>query len=304
MGYNAAIMANFVLLVIQNILFIVNPISHGIKDRNIEKEIKKNINPQQYQYKIIYTEYPHHATELVSQALGQYDIIGVIGGDGTVNEVGKALIGSKSALAIIPAGSGNGLARHLGVPVDIAKALKALSHSRAIKMDVGMVNGKPFLVTAGVGFDAMIAEKFASFGRRGFSSYFQIAVEEFFHYEPKSYFLEVDGKPLFRKALMISFANASQFGNDVVIAPKARINDGYLDLVIVKPFPFYALPEILLHLLHGTFHHSSYVETYRCRSVTFKEPFPIAHLDGEPIHFDTPLKVEILRDRLKVLTPI
>lgn len=295
-------MALFVLI-IQNILFIINPLSHSAKKGNIEKEIKKNLDLKHYNYDIVYTQHPKHATELAHKAIGSYDIVAAIGGDGTVNEVAKGLMGSDVSLAIIPTGSGNGLARHLEIPVDVEKALKTLNHSEPLLIDVGMVNNHPFFVAAGVGFDAKIAEKFSTFGRRGFLSYLQITLEEYLDYQPSTYYLEIDSQPFIRKAMMVSIANASQFGNDVIIAPAAQVNDGYLDLVILKQFPFYAAPDVFLHLIQGKFNECSHVETFRCKQVSIKNRCSNAHLDGEPFTFNADLTFAIKPKYLKVMAP-
>src|SRR5262249_1311819 len=155
-----------------------------------------------------YTQYPQHATELALKAVrDSADIIAAVGGDGTVNEIGKALINTKAVLAIIPAGSGNGLARHLGIPVGLTRAIKALNHAHPMAIDTAKINEEIFLGTAGIGFDAHIAHAFAQFGKRGFLSYCQVALKEFSQYEPQSYHMTIDGKQLIRKALILTFAN-------------------------------------------------------------------------------------------------
>jgi diacylglycerol kinase (ATP) len=163
--------------------------------------------------------------------------IAAVGGDGTVNEVGRALVHSEAVLAIIPVGSGNGLARHLGIPVGLKKGIKALNHAYPIVIDTGKINDKIFLGVAGIGFDAHIAHKFALFGKRGFFSYCQVASREFSLYAPQSYFITIDGKQITKKAFILTFANSSQYGNNFLIAPKARVSDGYLDLVIIDDIP-------------------------------------------------------------------
>nr|ALS90992.1 TIGR00147: lipid kinase, YegS/Rv2252/BmrU [uncultured bacterium] len=168
-------------------MFIVNPISHEIKGLDIKKIIEKNLDINQFEYTILYTQYAQHASELAQEALiNSADIIAAVGGDGTVNEVGSVLVNAEAVLAIIPVGSGNGLARHLGIPVGLTKAIKALNSGHPVMIDTAKINEKAFLGVAGIGFDAHIAHKFALFGKRGFFSYCQVAAKEFFLYTPQS----------------------------------------------------------------------------------------------------------------------
>lgn len=288
----------------QRIVFIVNPISHEIKGLNIKKIIETNLDPNRFDYKIVYTQYAQHASQLAQDALiNSADIVAAVGGDGTVNEVGRALIDTETALAIIPVGSGNGLARHLGIPVGLIKAIKALNHSHTIVIDTAKINNETFLGVAGIGFDAHIAHQFARFGKRGFFSYCQVALREFSLYEPKSYLITIDGKQIIRKAFVLTFANSSQYGNDFIIAPKAKISDGYLDLVLIDNIPIYSIPQFLYRFGHGTLSHSHLFETHKFREITIQDPYMQAHIDGEPTLFENEIKVTIQPKSLKVLIP-
>jgi len=153
----------------KQIVFIVNPISHEIKNQNVEKLIKSDLDHNKYEYTIVYTQHANHATKLAHEALERsVDIIAAVGGDGTVNEVGKALVHTKGTLAIVSVGSGNGLARHLGIPIGIVRVVKALNFARSVTIDTAKINDRVFLGVAGVGVDAHIAQEFANFGKRGF----------------------------------------------------------------------------------------------------------------------------------------
>ena len=288
----------------QRIVFIVNPISHEIKGLDIRRIIEENLDSKQFEYKIVYTQYAQHATKLAQDALlDSTDIIAAVGGDGTVNEVGRALVNTKAVLAIIPVGSGNGLARHLGIPVGLTQAIKALNQAHPIVIDTAKINDKTFLGVAGIGFDAHIAHKFAQVGKRGSFSYYQVALSEFSRYEPKSYRITIDGKQIIRKAFVLTFANSSQYGNDFIIAPKARISDGYLDLVILDDIPGYSIPQFIYKFRQGTLDRSHHFETHRFREITIHHPYLQAHIDGEPILFQNAIKVTIQPKSLKILVP-
>ena len=288
----------------KKILFIVNPISHGLREVNFQRVVEKNLDLSEFEYKIVYTEYPKHAVELTQKALNdRIDIVAAVGGDGTVNEIGKTLVKSATALAIIPAGSGNGLARHLGIPIDPVQAVKALNHAQTIVIDTAKINNQTFLSVAGIGFDARIAWEFASFGKRGKLAYLQVALKEFPSYDSKPYLLTIDGKQTLKKAFILSFANGSQYGNGFMIASQARLQDGYLDLIIVEELPTYALPAFLYRFKQGTLHESGRVESIRFKELTIHQQRTEGHVDGEPVAFQGDIKVEIQPASLKVLVP-
>lgn len=287
----------------KQIVFIVNPISHEIKGVDIKKIIEKNLDSSQFDYKILYTQYAQHATKLAQEALTSSDIIAAVGGDGTVNEVGGALINTKAMLAIIPVGSGNGLARHLGIPVGLTEAIKALNHAHSIVVDTAKINDKTFLGVAGIGFDAYVAHKFALFGKRGFFSYCQVALKEFSSYTSQPYSILIDGKQINRRAFILTFANSSQYGNNFIIAPKARISDGYLDLVIIDDIPAYSIPQFLYRFRNGTLNYSSHFETHPFKEITIQSSYIQAHIDGEPIVCQNEIKVKVQPKSLKILIP-
>ncbi len=286
----------------KRIVFIVNPISHEIKGLDVRKIVEQNLDLGRFEYRIVYTQHAQHATQLAQEALLDFaDIIAAVGGDGTVNEVGKALIHTQAALAIIPVGSGNGLARHLGIPVGLVPALQALNRADSLAIDTAKVNDRVFLGVAGIGFDAHIAKQFAAFGKRGFFSYVQVVWREFSRYEPQSYLITIDGKQIARKAFILAFANSSQYGNDFMIAPQARVDDGYLDLVIIKEIPGYLIPQFIYQFRQGTLDHSRYVEVHRFKELTIQCPSIQAHLDGEPALFQNQINVLIQPHSLKVM---
>ena len=227
----------------KKIIFIINPISGVGKQRLVETAIDKTLDKSIFDYDISYTSAPKHATELSKDAACKnYDIVVAVGGDGSINEVAKGIIGSNCTLGIIPIGSGNGLARHFNIPFDISQAIEVINKCNTIKIDTATINEQLFLSIAGVGFDALVANKFAKGKRRGFWSYFKITVREYPKYKPKKYSLTIDGKKMIRRALLVSFANSNQFGYNTSIAPMAIINDGFLDVCILKKVPIVKAP--------------------------------------------------------------
>lgn len=288
----------------KNIVFVVNPISHGLKGRNVKKILKQYLDDSLFDYEIVFTERPNHAFEIAQNAvLAKADIVVAIGGDGTVNEVGKALIHSQTALGIIPLGSGNGLAGHLHLPLDIVQAIRVLNQAQCVSIDTGKINDTVFLGVAGIGFDAHVAWEFAKGKRRGLASYIKIVLREFPKYESQSFSMVVDGKKISGENFIVSFANSSQYGNDFIIAPQARLQDGFLDLVMVKELPFYAVQQFVYHLKGGTLQVSKNVEFRRCREVVVKQPQIVAHIDGEPVLFHDEIKISVQPSSLKVMIP-
>lgn len=288
----------------KRIRFIVNPISGVGRQKVIEKLIASRLDKGLYDAEIVYTERPRHAIELCKNAVEDCaDIVVAVGGDGSVNETGRSLVGSNSALAIIPTGSGNGLARHLRIPMNLEKAMDAINAGRTISIDTVKINNEVFLGMAGVGFDAHIGWEFAKFGKRGFSSYVKVIVREFPRYRAMDYELEIDGKKYTRTAFLVSFANGSQYGNNAVIAPNADLQDGMIDVCILKKFPLYQLPFIAFRLFNKSMNRSKYVETLRGSKVMVKQRATTAHIDGEPAELGNVLNIEVQPMSLKVIVP-
>ncbi len=236
------------------IWFIVNPISGTHNKAKIVSQIPEFFPEDGFRTEIKYTEYAGHAAEIAREAVANgVDIAVAVGGDGTVNEVAKALIHSSVALGIVPCGSGNGLARHLGLPMNSEGALRVISECNIHTLDYGLINNKPFFCTAGVGFDAFLSDKFNKSGKRGLLSYVENALLEGVKYEPETYELEILGEEGERhsyRAFLITCANASQYGNDFYIAPHASMSDGLLDVTIMEPFTVFEAPQIAFQLVH------------------------------------------------------
>lgn len=286
----------------KNIAFIVNPIS-GTKAKNrVGKLIRELLDLQQFAPTVVVTEYAGHATQLAQQfAMQEYYAVVAVGGDGTVNEVASGLIGSNTALGIVPNGSGNGFARHLDISTCMNRAIEMLNSSEVINVDYGMVNDKPFFSTCGVGFDAVVAEKFSD-SERGLKGYVQTIFKDLFQYKPESYHLKGQDIDMTTTAFLVNFANASQWGYDAYIAPKASIQDGWLDVAVVSEFPMVAAAGLALSLFTKNIDEKLHMNTLRTKELTLtRESEGVAHIDGTAITMPAELHVRIVEDGLKVL---
>ncbi|NGX33021.1 MAG: Diacylglycerol kinase [Candidatus Anoxychlamydiales bacterium] len=287
----------------QKIRFIVNPISGTKNKKFILKIIHKYLDKKKYDYEICYTKAKKHATELSFDAAHlKYAAVIAIGGDGTVNEVAKGLVGSKTKMGIIPTGSGNGLARHLYISKNPIKAVTIINNFRSTKMDSIKINDEVFVSVAGIGFDAHIAEKFSKVKKRGFFSYANLVLKEYFNYKPKTFEMIVDGKKETKKALLISFANGSQYGNNIQIAPNAKIGDGSFEVAILKNPSFFDRISTLLRLRYGSIDKSKYFESFKCRSLKIDQKNLITHIDGEPRVFKDGIEIKPFK-KISVLVP-
>lgn len=276
------------------ILFIINPISGTGKQKVIEQLIDQYLDLNKFLPVIRYTEKAGHATDICSQAVGKScPIVVAVGGDGSVNETGKSLIGTESALSIIPTGSGNGLARHLGVPMELKAAVQLLNKASFKKVDTAKMNNEVFLGTAGVGFDAHIGKKFDEAPSRGFWTYFKLTLKELLSYSSGNYTFEIDGEKMERKAFLICFANSNQWGNNVFISPNSKLDDGWLRIIVIRKMPLIIAPFFAMKLFRKTVHTSRYFEEFKGKVIQLKQNNSIAHLDGDPYESGENINVEI-----------
>ncbi|NJK85177.1 MAG: YegS/Rv2252/BmrU family lipid kinase [Bacteroidales bacterium] len=255
----------------ERIVFIINPVSGTGRNRMMEPVIRELVDFNKYDIDIEFTGYRGHAAKLAKKYVKKgVDIIAAIGGDGTINEIGSALIHTQTALAIIPSGSGNGLARYLRIPLSTAEAVELINRKKIKSIDVGRMNKKYFFCTCGTGFDARVGEVFDKGKRRGFVNYVITAIREFFIYRPKNYLLKIDGHKYQERAFLITLANAGQYGNNAYISPGARIDDGLLDVCIIRPFPKYNMFSLGMRLFNRTMDQSKFVEVIRGRKIRIK----------------------------------
>lgn len=288
----------------KNILFVVNPISGGKPKQNFAARVEQHLDKAKYQASYVFSEYRGHAAELAAEAcLKGTDILVAVGGDGTINEVAGIALKYQVPLGIIPLGSGNGLARSLGIPLKLAAAIKRLNGGETMRIDAWLLNQKPFFNMAGMGFDAHISSCFAENKQRGVWGYIKATFREFKKYKPQVYRIEIDGQAYTRKAFMISLANSSQYGNNAHIAPFASLTDGILDVCIIKPFALSYLPIAAWRMLKRTAHRSKYVEIIKGKKLSvMRDAGAPVHLDGEPVSMPAEIQVEIERQSLAVLT--
>ena len=248
------------------------------------------------------TERRGHAADLVRDVVDKgADVVGAWGGDGTLNEVASALAFGPVPVAIIPSGSGNGLARELGTPIDPAYAIRVAVEGRDRRLDAGDLNGRLFFNVAGIGFDAEVAHRFAGHARRGFGPYLAIAARHFWSYRPATYTMTVDGRESERCALMIVVANSRQYGNGAIIAPAAKPDDGELDLVVVQGRSRVATLVRVPRLFRGTLESCDAISMQRVRllSIAGVREFAV-HLDGEPTIVDEPLTIAVRQGAIAV----
>ena len=226
-----------------------------------------------------------------------------IGGDGTVNEVARSLVHTKTALGIIPCGSGNGLARHLCLPLDIKSAIRIINACRIEDFDYGVINDLPFFCTCGMGFDAFISLKFAEAGKRGPITYVENVLKEGLNYRPETYEVEDETGAKRYKAFLIACANASQYGNNAYIAPGATMKDGMMDVIIMEPFDTLEAPQIAADLFMKTLTNNSKIKTFRTKSLRIhRETEGAIHYDGDPIMTGKDVDVHIEHMGIKIVT--
>ncbi len=290
----------------KKILFIVNPISGMHRRVKLTEAIKRHINTKKFIPEVKETTYAGHAIALSREAVKQKtDVVVAVGGDGTINEVASQIIGSDTVLGIIPQGSGNGLARHLGIPRTIPGAMRLINQQHVTEIDTATINGIPFVSIAGVGFDALVARLFSKGERRGFFSYAHLISRNFLYYKPHKYKIEFeDGAILKTRAFFISFANSNQFGYNTAIAPNALLRDGKLDVIVVQKPGIFDLPLIANLLLLRAIDKSRYVQSFRSGHFRIhQKKNRVVNIDGEAKKIDKNMEIKVLPLSLKVIIP-
>lgn len=289
----------------KNVFAIINPISGVGSKRKIPRMIEDICSQHHCELQIKFTEYAGHASLLTREAVdGGADTILAVGGDGTVNEIARAMIHSDAVLGIIPKGSGNGLARELHIPMIVRKALDLIITGKVITIDCCKANDRVFFCTCGVGFDAAVSQKFAKEKRRGSLTYIKNTVEEYLSYQPEPYELLIDGNTVKEKAFLIACGNASQYGNNAFIAPHANIQDGMMDITILAPFTPLDIAPLAIQLFTKQIDRNSKIKTFRGKQVSIIRQHPgIMHLDGEPVMAESEIDIVVEPAALKVYTP-
>ena len=286
--------------------FIINPSAGQGKYGRIINAIHTTLSGSGSQYDIEVLQYRGQAASIAKKATDSHDVVVAVGGDGTVNEVVNGIMGSKAILGIIPAGTGNGFARALGLPLRPEEACQVLIEGRIRGLDVGKANGTYFLGTAGVGFDALIS-KFAGerLGPlRGMWLYFLAGVLTFYKFTPQLVNVKIDSRVVKVRPLLVAIANTRRYGGKALIAPDARPDDGLLDVCVIQNMNAARLVRNLPKLFTGQHIHLSDVTMYRGREINIDAPEPIpVHVDGEAIRSCSRVRFALLPKAVRVLVP-
>lgn len=289
---------------IKRLMVVINPISGTASKDGLADTVRCETARQGFVPDIRYTKGPGDATELAREAvrMGYYGVL-ACGGDGTVNEAARGLCGSGVALGIVPLGSGNGLARHLNIPMTVRGALRVIGENRVLDCDYASANGAPFFCAFGVGFDATVTEKFNTLGRRGLTSYLQTTIDEFAKYRSEEYIIIANGQVITEQAMLVACCNASQYGNNAYIAPTASIKDGLLDITIIHKGNPLQLCLAGFDVLTGLVGHTAQATTLRARELTIirRTNGPV-HLDGEPATMGKRIDIRCHHGQLRLFT--
>lgn len=288
-----------------NFNFIINPRSGNRDKTKLIQTIKAFALKKNISHRINLTEYPGHARQIAKSLASENQVIIAVGGDGTIHEVADGIQHSPACLGLLPAGSGNGLARHLGVKMKIEAALNQLIDSEIVKMDLLEINKKLSVNIAGVGFDGFIARNFSMQSSRGLSGYFRLIWSTFLKYNEFDFTLESDGQTNSGSAFIIAFCNGSQYGNQANIAPNAQITDGLMDVVVIRKPQVIQIPGLLFQVVSGKLKSNKLIQCFRTRAlkITPKEPIDL-QLDGEYEAAVQDIVVRIKPSALNILRPL
>lgn len=288
-----------------SLLLIINPASGRVSKHRIIPHIYSKMKRLGFDFETTFTRAPGHARELAAEAASKgFDGVLACGGDGTVNEIAQGLTGTSTALGIIPTGSGNGLARHLGIPVDIDRSLAVIAENNIIEADYGTANDTPFFCTFGVGFDAAVSERCARERRRGILMYLKNTIGEYLKFSPEEYVIEVNGHILTERAFLVVCCNASQYGNNAFIAPQASITDGELDITIVHAGNFFTQAAMGVDMLTGLIRKNAYIDVIRTpHARIIRKRSGAAHADGDSVQMPAEIDVRCHHGCLRVFAP-
>jgi len=281
-------------------LFIINPKAGKGQFRVLIPHIKNEF-PSDIQYDITISQFPGEARNFIQKRMDEYDVFVAAGGDGTVNEVSGELINTGKHLGLVAIGSGNGLAREMGIPLNYHRALRVLQTAKTKVIDAVNINSRSFINMAGVGFDGTIARRFEGFGKRGIWPYMKIVPQAIISYKPREYEIVIDGKSIWRTAFMISLANTTQFGAGAHICPPARPDDGIIHIVVLKPFKYNHIPGMAYYLFTRQIDRSKAIEIFSGKEVIIRGKDLCAHIDGEPVELGDELKASIIPASVSVI---
>ena len=286
-------------------LLVVNPVSGTRSKEGLVETVRTRLSSEDVNVTAVMTEGPGHAVELARRAVDDgFDLVISAGGDGTVNEISSSLAHTPTVLGILPLGSGNGLARSLGIPQDVGEALRIIAENNVVSCDRGLANDLPFYCTFGVGFDAAVSEKFASMKRRGRITYVKSVFREFLQYRSQPYAISIGGKVITERAFLIAVCNATQYGNNAYIAPHAKLSDGLLDLIVIHDGSPLSTVKVGVDLLTGYLDRNTRIDTFRISAATIArlDEGPV-HVDGEPHRLGKALDIRCDAGALRVYAP-
>lgn len=290
----------------RRIRFIVNPRSgHVMRKPEVIARIRRLIDKHHLDAEITPTARPRHAGELARRAVDDgCSLVVAVGGDGTMNEVAAALRDTPAVLGLLPCGSGNGLGRHLGIRAADDQAFDTLLHGRIRTIDSGTVNELPFFNTMGLGFDVEIARRFNHLSRRGLPAYVATTLLAWREYSPDQYVIQWDSGRTETAAFLVSIANSDQYGNDCFIAPGATVDDGCLDLTVLRRVHLFNAAPLTLQLFLRALQEGADILRARGRSFTIERRTPgLIHTDGEIHQAPAVLDVRVHAHSLRVLVP-
>lgn len=291
---------------VKHIRFIVNPIS-GV-NRNPQKILKwvyEIFEGNSLKVDHVFTEGPGDGTRLAGAAVEEkVDLVVAVGGDGTINEIGRGLVNSRTALGVVPAGSGNGFARNFKIPLEQRQAIEMLKDPVIQKIDVGKINQHYFFNVAGAGLDAEIGHRFEHFGMRGPIPYFITGTKAFFEYRPQPLKIRYLDEVVKTSPMILSIANLPQYGNGAIIAPEARADDGLLDLVLLEKLPLTRVLPNLYRLFNGTINRVKGYHDIQIKKAVIERPAEgYIHTDGNPHLEGARLEIEVVPQALMVAVP-
>ncbi len=288
-------------------LFIINPISGTAQKHNIPEMIYRIIKTDKSRIKIVLTRYAGHGRELAAEAVQQgIPYIISVGGDGTMNEIASSLLYTESSLGIIPMGSGNGLARHLNIPLDTEKAIHLLNNFSITTIDSGNINGMPFFCTAGIGLDAQVSKVFDELPTRGLKTYTKAFLKKVRSYRGDDLVIRINGadKEITGRFLLSTFANSNQYGNNAFIAPNASLTDQQLNLVLMRPVNVVEALEKIYKLFSKKLDTDRDVTQLVFHNIEIERNVEgPAHIDGDPVLLGKNISVKCVPHALRLLTP-
>ena len=286
----------------KHIDFIINPISGAIDKGKVTRIIEEELDRSKFSFSFLYTKGPGDATELARSSTA--DIVCAVGGDGTLNEVARGLLGSDKTFALIPCGSGDGLALHLGISRNPRKAVRNINEGSPRPIDCGTINGKEFFSICGTGLDAIVSWRFANAGSRGLKTYISEALKTWKGFVFENYEIIVDGRKTICKAALITVGNSNQWGNNARITPLADASDGLLDITIIKPFRTIDIPGIVIKLMTGHLDSCSKAVCLKGKDIHIeKDGELISHYDGDPCRFGSTIDIHIIPSVIKIIAP-